>query len=64
MFDARRLTMSSSLSQSVRLEVLRFLIIVITSLTNTISSLLFFDMESLDELMFSSAIGIVIVREV
>jgi len=47
MFDARRLTMSLSLLQSVRLEVLRFLMIVITSLTNMISSLLFFDMDSL-----------------
>jgi len=36
--------------------------IVVTSLTNMISSLLFYDMESLDELIFSSAMGIDIVR--
>ena len=62
MFDVRRLTMSSSLSQSVRLEVLRFFMTVVTSLTNVISSLLFFDMESLDELTFSSTMGIDTVR--
>ena len=64
MFDARRLTISSSLLQSVKLEVLRFLMIVVTSLTNVISSLLFFDMESLDELTFSLAMGIDTVRGV
>jgi len=36
--------------------------IVIISLTNMISSSLFFDMESLDKLTFSLAMGIVIVR--
>ena len=38
--------------------------IVVTSLTNVISSLLFFDMESLDELTFSLAMGIDTVRGV
>ena len=57
-FDSRRLTMSSSLLQSDKLEVLRFLIITVISLMKTISSSLFFGIDNLDEMMFSSAIGI------
>jgi len=38
--------------------------IVVTSLTNTISSSLFFDIESLDELTFSLAMEIDTVRGV
>jgi len=41
-FNVNRLTRSSNLSQSVRLEALRFFMITVTSLTKVASSLLFF----------------------
>ena len=63
-FNLRRLTISSSLSQSVKLEMFRFLMITVASLTKVASSSLFFGIESLDEMTFSSAIGIEIVRGV
>jgi len=62
-FDANRLTISLSLSLSVKLEVLRFFIIVVASLTKTASSSLFFGIKSLDKWIFSSTIGIDTVRE-
>ena len=43
-------------------EMSRFLIIDETSLMNDASSLLFFTIENLDKLMFSSAIGMETVR--
>jgi len=55
-YKANVLTMSSSLSMS------RFLIIDKTSLMNDASSSLFFAIENLDELIFSSAIGMKTVR--
>ena len=61
-FDMNRLTMSSSLSQSIKLEVSRFLMIAVASLTKVASSSLFFSIKSLDERIFSSAIGIDTVR--
>ena len=61
-FNLRRLTMSSSLSWSIKLEVFRFLMITVASLTKTASSSLFFGIKSLDEMTFSSAIGIEIVK--
>lgn len=62
-FDVNRLTMSSSLSQSIKLEISRFLMIAVASLTKATFSLLFFGIESLDERIFSSAIGINTIRE-
>ena len=61
-FDMNRLTMFSSLSQSIKLEVSRFLMIAVASLTKVASSSLFFSIKSLDERIFSSAIGIDTVR--
>ena len=58
---ARVLTTFSSLSLSVKLEVLRFLRAAVTSLMNNSSSSLFFTIENLDVIMFSSVIGMVIV---
>jgi len=55
--------MSSSLSQSIKLEISRFLMIAVASLTKATFSLLFFGIESLDERIFSSAIGINTIRE-
>ena len=61
-FNSRRLTMSSSLLWSIKLEVFRFLMITVVSLIKAASSLLFFGIKSLDEITFSSAIGMDIVR--
>ena len=61
---ARVLTTFSSLSLSVKLEVLRFLRAAASSLMNDSSSLLFFTIENLDVMMFSSVIEMVIVSEV
>jgi len=58
---ARVLTIFSSLSLSVKLEVLRFLRAAATSLMNDSSSLLFFTIENLDVIIISSVMGIVIV---
>ena len=60
--DLNKLTRFSSLTLSVRFEVLRFLIITEASLTKATSSLLPFGIESLNKVMNSSVIGIVIVR--
>ena len=62
-FDANRLTMSSSLSWSIKLEMSRFLMIAVASLTKVASSSLFFSIKSLDKRIFSSVIGINTVRE-
>ena len=62
-FDVNRLTMSSSLLQSIKLEVSRFLMIAMASLTNMASSSLFFGINILDEGMNFSVIGIDTVRE-
>jgi len=61
--DMNRLTRSSNLSQSNRLEESRFLIITIASLTRVAFSSLFFGIKNLDEMMFSTVIGIVTVSE-
>ena len=61
---ARVLTIFSSLSLSDKLEMLRFLRADVTFLMNDSSSLLFFAIENLDVMIFSSVIGMVIVREV
>jgi len=61
-FEASILTTSSSLSMSDKLETLRFLMKNEISLMNNASSSLFFMIENLDKLMFSSAIGMKIVR--
>ena len=58
------LTMSSSLSQYVKLEMFRLLMIIVASLTKAAFSLLFFGIKSLNKMMFSSVIGIEIVRGV
>ena len=55
--------MSSSLLQSNKLEVLRFLMMNVISLKKVVFSSLFFGIDNLEELMFSSAIGIDTVRE-
>ena len=60
--DLNRLTRFSSLTLSVRLEVLRFLMTTVASLTKAASSLLFFGIKSLDEVMYSLVIGIVTVK--
>jgi len=57
----RVLTIFSSLSLSVKLEVLRFLRAAATSLMNDSSSLLFFTIENLDVIIISSVMGLVIV---
>ena len=64
MNTVRVLTTFSSLSLSDKLEMLRFLRADATSLINNFSSLLFFAIENLDVIMFSSIMGIVIVRGV
>ena len=56
------LTTFSSLSLFVKSEMSRFLRAAATSLMNNSSSLLFFAIENLDVMMFSSIIGMVIVR--
>ena len=61
-FEVRVLTISSSLLMSDKLEISRFLIAYKTSLTNAVSSSLFFAIENLDEVMFSSVIGMETVR--
>ena len=60
----RVLTTFSSLLLSDKSEVLRFLRAVAISLMNNSSSLLFFAIENLNVMMFSSVIGMVIVRGV
>ena len=64
MNTVRVLTTFSSLSLSDKLEMLRFLRADATSSINNFSSLLFFAIENLDVIMFSSIMGIVIVRGV
>ena len=61
-FEASMLITSSSLSISDKLEMFRFLIMDETSLMNNAFSSLFFVIENLDELMFSSMIGMETVR--
>ena len=63
-FEASVLTSFSSLSLSDRSETLRFLMMDETSLINITSSSLFFMIENLDELMFSSAMGIETIKGV
>jgi len=60
---ARVLTIFPSLSLSDKSEISRFLRADATSLMNDSSSSLFFAIENLDVMMFSSVMGIVIVRE-
>ena len=62
MFEVRVLKLFSSLSMTDKLEMSRFLIIDETSLMNKSSSSLFFTIENLNILIFSSAMGIEIVR--
>ena len=54
--------MSSSLSLSIILEVFKFFKFTIISLTKAVSFLLFFGINNLVEVMFSSIIEMVIVR--
>jgi len=61
-FNARELTISSSLLISDKSETPRFLIAYETSLIKAVSSSLFFAIENLDETMFSSVIGMKTVR--
>ena len=56
--DAKKLTISSISLELIKLEVLRFLMMFITSLTKVVSSSLFFDIKSLDKYTLSSTIGI------
>ena len=63
-FEVKILTTSSSLSESDRLETLRFLMMDKISLMNATSSSLFFIIENLNELMFSLMIGMDTVRGV
>ena len=63
-FNSRRLTRSSSLSWSIKLEMSRFLMITVASLTKAAFSSLFFGIKILDKMTFSSTIGIDIVRGV
>ena len=58
-FEMSELTMFSSLLMSDRLDMSRFLIREEISLMNEVSSLLFFVIENLVELIFSSIMGIV-----
>ena len=62
--DLNRLTRFSNLTLFVRLEISRFLMTAVASLTKVAFSSLFFGIESLNEVMYSLAIGIVTVREV
>jgi len=57
-FEVSELTMFSSLLMSDRLDMSRFLIREEISLMNEVSSLLFFTIENLVELIFSSIMGI------
>jgi len=61
-FNSRRLTTSSSLLRSDKLEVSRFLMMIVISLMKAVSSSLFFRTYSLEELMFSSTNGMVTIR--
>ena len=56
--DTRKLVTSSSLQELERSETLMLLIVREMSLINLISSLLFFVIENLKDLIFSSAIAI------
>jgi len=60
-FKASELTTFSSLLMSDRLDMSRFLIIEEMSLMNEVSSLLFFAIENLVKLIFSSTMGMVTV---
>ena len=62
MFDAKELTISSSLLIFDKLEITRFLIVYEMSLMKAISSSLFFVIENLNKMMFSFIIGMKIVR--
>ena len=62
MFEARVLTIFSSLSMTDKSEMSRFLMMDEIFLMNESSSLLFFTIENLDVLMFSSTMKIKIVR--
>ena len=62
MFEARVLTIFSSLSMTDKSEMSRFLMMDEIFLMNESSSLLFFTIENLDILMFSSTMKIKIVR--
>jgi len=61
-YEANVLTMSSSFLMLDKLETSRFLIMDKTSLMNNASSSLFFTIENLNELIFSSAMGIETIR--
>ena len=61
-FEANVLIIFLSLLISDKLEMLRFLIIDETFLMNDASSLLFFAIKNLDELIFSSTMGMETVR--
>jgi len=61
-FDVRELVVSSSLIGLDMFEMLTLLIACLTSLMKLISSLLFFAMEYLNELIFSLSIAIDTVR--
>ena len=61
-FEASMLITSSSLSMSDKLATLRFLIMDETFLMNEASSSLFFAIENLDELTFSSIMEMETVR--
>ena len=63
-FEVSILTTSVSLSILNKLAMLRFLIMNEISLINEASSSLFFAIENLDKLMFSSVMGIETVRKV
>ena len=62
--DVRKLVTSSSLQESERSETSMLLIVCETSLIKLISSLLFFAIENLKDLIFFSAIAIKTEREV
>jgi len=62
--NVRKLVTSSSLQESERSETSMLLIVCETSLIKLISSLLFFAIENLKDLIFSSAIAIKTEREV
>ena len=56
--------MSCSLLQSDKLEVLRFLMMIVISLMKVVSSSLFFRIDSLEKLTSSSANEMVTIRGV
>ena len=62
--DVRKLVTSSSLQESERSEMSMLLIVCETSLIKLISSLLFFAIKNLKDLIFFSAIAIKTEREV